>query len=67
MTANNAERLYWGIVTTGHVYETFYGTQEEALAHVRKLNDTEGNGFSEIITGGMTEEEEWDWLIEKQG
>jgi hypothetical protein len=67
MTANNAERKYWGIMRTGHIYESFYGTRAEAEEYVRRENAAEGSDYSEILTKGMTLEEFYQWFEDMQG
>jgi hypothetical protein len=58
-------QLYdWGIIRTGGIASTFYGTREAAEEHVRNLNETDEQGSSEIITVGMTLKESIEWLDE---
>jgi hypothetical protein len=61
-SANTESEMYWGIVTTGHVYSFFFGTKQAAEEYIRSENAKDDNGYSEIITGGMTREESYDWL-----
>jgi hypothetical protein len=56
------ERQDWGILRTGHVASTFHGTRAEAEEHVRRLNSTDEQGSSEVVTVGMTLEQSMDWL-----
>jgi hypothetical protein len=54
----------WGIMRTGGVASTFYGTRHEVIEHVRFINATDDSGSSEIVTKGMTLEESIKWLAE---
>lgn len=54
----------WGIMRTGGVFSTFYGTREEALLHVRTLNESDEHGSSEIVTDGMSREQAIEWMVD---
>jgi hypothetical protein len=60
----NRGKREWGIMRTGGVFSTVFGTHEEAVAYVNALNETDEQGSSEIITTGMTPEEASAWLAE---
>jgi hypothetical protein len=62
-TGSKCERAQdWGILRTGGVASTFRGTRAEAEEHIRRLNETDEQGSSEIITVGMTRDEAFDWI-----